>query len=117
MALTGRPTVFGIFEDRGKAESAIHELWHLGFSHDHVGIVTREGAIKEANTPTGKLEDNAAEGAVTGAITGTAVGAIAGAVAVGLIPGISPVVAGGGLAGAVRAALARAGVRTHRRTA
>ena len=48
----------------GKAESAIHELWHLGFSHDHVGLVTREGAVKEANTPTGKLEDNAAEGAV-----------------------------------------------------
>lgn len=113
MALTGQAAVFGIFEDRGKANSAIHELWHAGFSHDHVGLVTREGAVKEANTPTGNLEDNAAEGAVAGAITGSAVGAVAGAVAVGLIPGIGPVVAGGLLAGIVGGAAAGAAIGTY----
>jgi len=114
MALTGQPSVFGIFEDKGKAESAIHELWHfLGLSHDHVGIVTRQGTIKEAHTPTGALEANAADGAVTGAITGTAVGAIAGAVAVGLIPGIGPVVAGGMLAGILGGAAAGAAIGTY----
>ena len=113
MAVTGEPTVFGIFEDRGKANGAIHELWHFGFAHDHVGIVTRDGAIKEANTPTGTLEEDAGDGAVTGAITGTAVGALAGAVAVGLIPGIGPVIAGGMLAGLLGGAAAGAAIGTY----
>jgi hypothetical protein len=93
--------VTAVFDDRGKAESAIDNLWHAGFRHDQIGILTPGGSVAEATTATEKTEENAAEGAVTGAAAGGAIGAVAGALATALIPGVGPVLAGGILTGLV----------------
>jgi hypothetical protein len=93
--------VTAVFDDRGKAESAIDNLWHAGFRHDQVGVLMPSGRVAEATTATEKTEENAASGAVTGAATGGAIGAVAGALATAFIPGIGPVLAGGILTGAV----------------
>jgi len=93
--------VTAVFENRGKAESAIDNLWHAGFQHDQVGILMPGGRVAEATTATEGAEENAAEGAVAGAAAGGAIGAVAGALATTFIPGIGPVLAGGLLTGIV----------------
>jgi hypothetical protein len=93
--------VTAVFVDRGKAESAIDNLWHAGFRHDQVGVLMPGGHVAEATTATEQTEENAAGGAVTGAATGGVLGAVAGALATAFIPGVGPVLAGGILAGAV----------------
>lgn len=98
---TARSLVAAVFETRGQAESAIDNLWHAGFRHDQVGIVTPGGRVAEATTATEKTEENAAEGAVAGAATGGAIGLVAGALASALIPGVGPVLTGGILTGAL----------------
>lgn len=109
---TPRSAVAVVFDTRGQAESAIDHLWHYGFAHDQVGIVTPGGKIQEATTATEVAEDRAGNGAVVGAATGATVGALAGALAVGLIPGIGPVLAGGLLTGIALGGTAGAAVGT-----
>jgi hypothetical protein len=92
---TERSLVAAVFENRGKADSAIDNLWHAGFQHDQVGILTPGGGVSEATTATEKSEENAAEGAVAGAAAGGAIGAVAGALVAAFIPGVGPVLAGG----------------------
>jgi hypothetical protein len=94
-----RRPIIAVFADRGRAESAIDDLWHARFRHDQIGIATPGHGVTEATTPIGRAEDKAAQGASTGAITGGAVGAVVGAAAVATIPGIGPILAGGTLAG------------------
>ena len=96
---TERSLVAAVFNNRGKAEAAIDNLWHAGFRHDQIGIVTPSGRVAEATTATEKSEDNAAEGAIAGAATGGAIGAVIGGLAAAFIPGVGPVLAGGILAG------------------
>lgn len=98
---TNTSLVTAIFENRGKAESAIDNLWHAGFRHDQVGILMPGGRVAEATTSTEGTEETAAEGAVAGAATGGALGAVAGGLATALIPGIGPVLAGGILTGII----------------
>jgi hypothetical protein len=93
--------VTAVFADRGKAESAIDNLWHAGFRHDQIGILAPGGPVTEATTSTEKNEETAAQGAVAGAATGGAVGAVVGALATSMIPGVGPVLAGGILTGTV----------------
>lgn len=107
------PTVVAVFDRREQAEVAIDGLWHAGFKHDQIGILVPGQGVREAQTPTGKVEDNAAGGAVTGAVTGGTLGAVAGAVLTGLIPGIGPVLAGGILTGLVTGAAAGAAVGVY----
>jgi hypothetical protein len=99
MATIKSPPVVGVFPDRGRAESAIDELWHAGFHKDQIGIVIPGHGVHEATTATESLEEKAAGGATTGAITGGAIGAVLGAVVIAVAPGIGPVIAGGMLAG------------------
>jgi hypothetical protein len=112
MATTDRPTVVGVFQDRGWAERAIDELEHAGFTDKEIGIVSPGGKVVPAVTPTGVLEENAGDGAVRGAISGGVIGGVAGAVATGLIPGIGPVIAGGLLLGILGGAAAGAALGT-----
>lgn len=93
-----RTTVVAAFDDHGKAESAIDELWHAGFSHEEVGFVVPGHRVVEAQTPMGRIEESGAEGAVVGSVAGGTLGALAGALASTLIPGIGAVVTGGFLA-------------------
>src|SRR5579883_2098380 len=88
-------TIVAVFEQGTRAEVALDKLWHAGFQHDHIGIVLPGKGLVEAQTPTGAVEDIAAQGAVTGAVAGSTVGAITGALLTGLIPGVGPVFAGG----------------------
>jgi len=66
--------VTAIFADRGKAESAIDNLWHAGFRHDQIGILMPGGRVAEATTSTEKNEETAAQGAVAGAAAGSYAG-------------------------------------------
>jgi hypothetical protein len=108
-----RTTVAAVFDTRGQAESAIDELWHMGFAHDQVGIVTPGGREVEATTRMEPAEERAAGGAVTGAVAGGTVGAVAGALAAGLIPGVGPVLAGGMLTAIILGGAAGAAVGTY----
>jgi hypothetical protein len=99
--MTARSLVTAVFDTRGKAESAIDNLWHAGFRHDQIGILTPGGHVAEATTSTEKTEEKAATGAVTGAAAGGAIGAVAGALAAAFIPGVGPVLAGGIVTGLV----------------
>lgn len=101
MATATELMVTAVFDHRGQAESAIHNLWHAGFRHDQVGILTPGGQVTEATTATEEIEENAAGGAVTGAAAGGTIGAVAGALATAFIPGVGPVLAGGILTGLV----------------
>jgi hypothetical protein len=95
MPTTTPSTVAVVFDTRGQAESAIDELWHEGFAHDQIGIVSPGGQNVEATTATEQIEENAANGAVAGAVSGGTLGALAGALVTGLVPGLGPVLAGG----------------------
>jgi hypothetical protein len=99
MSTMVRTPVVAVFEQRGQAISAIDELEHAGFIKDQIGVATPGGPLHEANTPTSRREENAAEGAAKGAITGGVAGAVSGALAAALIPGVGPILAGGFLAG------------------
>jgi hypothetical protein len=112
-ATTERTTVAAVFDTRGQAEAAIDELWHMGFSHHQVGILTPGGHEVEATTRMEPAEERAASGAVTGAVAGGAVGVVAGALAAGLIPGIGPVLAGGMLTAIILGGAAGAAVGTY----
>jgi hypothetical protein len=99
MAKNNRCPVVAVFEDRGRAESAIDELWHAGFRHEQIGLAAPGQELAEATTPVGRAEERAATGASAGAVTGGAVGALIGAAAIAAVPGIGQVLAGGTLAG------------------
>ena len=113
MTTTEQTTLISAFESGGKAEGALHELWHDGFRHDQVGIVTPEGDVREATSTGDHIEERAANGAATGAVAGGTLGAVVGAVAVGLIPGVGPVIAGGLLAGIFGGAAAGAAAGSY----
>ncbi len=110
---TQQITLISAFDTRGKAEGALHELWHEGFRHDQVGIVTPEGDVRKATSTGDHIEEKAASGAARGAIAGGALGALAGAIAVGVIPGVGPVIAGGLLAGLFGGAAAGAAAGSY----
>jgi hypothetical protein len=112
MASAERPTVVGIFPDRGWAEKAIDELHHHGFAPHDLGVVMPGGEVVDAVTGTEVMENNADKGAVRGAVTGGAVGIVVGALATGLIPGVGPVIAGGLLVGILGGAAAGAALGT-----
>ena len=95
MVTSRRSTIVAVFDDRGRAESAIDALLHDGFQHDQVGTLSPAGDLTEADTPTERSEERAAEGAVAGAVTGGVAGAVAGALATAIIPGVGAVLAGG----------------------
>src|SRR5437870_5239511 len=99
MVKNNRSPIVAVFEDRGRAESAIDGLWHAGFRHDQIGLAAPGEELAEATTSIGRAEDKAATGASAGAVTGGAVGALLGAAAIAAVPGIGPVLAGGTLAG------------------
>ena len=60
MAENKRCPIVAVFEDRGRAESAIDELWHAGFRHDQIGLAAPGQELAEATTPVGRAEDRAA---------------------------------------------------------
>jgi hypothetical protein len=92
-------TIAAVFDNRGRAETAIDELSHAGFDDDQIGFVLPGGTVKEATTATSEAEERGAKGAVAGAVTGGVTGAVAGALVAGLIPGVGAVLAGGILTG------------------
>lgn len=100
--------VAAVFNQRGQVETAIDELLHTGFLQDQIGMVLPGQGMIEAETPTSRREETAADGAVAGAVTGGALGALLGAGVTALIPGIGPVLAGGLLAGVALGAAAGA---------
>lgn len=105
-------TVIGVFDNPGKAEAAIDELWHAGFPKEQIGIAAPGENLHQARTHTEDLEDRAANGATNGAIAGGALGAVIGAAALSVIPGIGPVLGGGLLLGLTTGAATGAALGT-----
>lgn len=108
MSASNDSVVWGIFDTRGPAETAIDKLWHAGFSHEQVGWAGPGEAMTEAETPPGKVEEAASKGAVIGSISGGTLGALGGALLSVLVPGIGPVLAGGILTAVIAGAAAGA---------
>jgi hypothetical protein len=110
MTTASMTSVVAVYRTRGQAEAAIDQLWHAGFSKDHVGIMIPGEGVHQATTETEQTEENGANGAVAGALTGTALGTVAGALAMVLIPGLGPILTGGALMGVVAGAATGAAV-------
>jgi hypothetical protein len=97
MAALERPTVIGIFPDRGQAERAVEELRRSGFRRDQIGVVVRDEQPPTGLTVEGDVR--AEKGAATGAVAGGILGSLLGAATAVLLPGFGPVLAVGILAG------------------
>jgi hypothetical protein len=93
--MSDKPLLLGIFPSRELAAGAIDELGHSGYTRDHIGILTPDEKIEQAQIPALTQEDAAATGAETGALAGGGFGILAGAIAVIAFPGIGAVVTGG----------------------
>lgn len=106
------PTITATFENPGKAESAVADLWHEGFTHEQVGFVVDGNHVVQAQTPIGRIEDSGATGAVEGAIAGGVLGALAGVLMVALLPGLGAILTGGLLVGIATAAALGAALGT-----
>lgn len=104
-----------LFDQRGDAESAIHELLHQGgFRNDQIGIAAPGKGLEEPQNaiPELEVEEQAASGAAKGAVAGGTLGALLGGAAVALIPGVGPVLAGGILGGVLLGAATGAAAGT-----
>jgi uncharacterized protein (TIGR02271 family) len=106
-----REIVVGVFDNREKAQEAVHELKRNGFRDDQVGVVSRDeerANLKRDGGDEGEEEGSRlAKGAAIGAASGAGIGGLwAVGIAFGLLPAIGPVIAGGILA----SLLASAGV-------
>jgi len=111
---SGRTTVVGVFEDRRRAEEAVAELERVGFGHDHIGFVARDGDGHSGHSSHGggdvTTDTGPGSGALTGAATGGVLGGIIGAAAALAIPGVGPAVAAGILGPVLGSAAAGAGI-------
>jgi uncharacterized protein (TIGR02271 family) len=104
-----RPTVVGVFHDRGRAQEAVRALKQAGFRDDQIGVVAQDK--EAAGAVTEKKGSHAAEGAVAGVAAGAGVGALwALGIAAGFLPVIGPVIAGGLLASVLASAAGGAAV-------
>jgi hypothetical protein len=99
MIASERPTVVGVFRDRGDAEQGVEALRRAGFGPEQIGVLVRDEARREGVTV--KADVRAEEGAATGAVTGGILGGLLGAAVAGAIPGVGPVLATGILAGVI----------------
>jgi hypothetical protein len=100
-------TIAAIFESHADAERAAQRLTSLGFSRDHIAVLSPGARVRDA-VPTDEGEapgTGAAIGAVVGGATGAAVGMPLGAAISLMVPGIGPVIA----LGVIGAALFGAG--------
>jgi len=106
--MTGSRAVFGVYSNRGTAESAVSAFKDAGFSNSDISILFPESADTEKEL-VAESSTKAPAGAAVGVSSGAAVGGTLGwLVGVGAlaIPGIGPVIA----AGPIVAALAGVGV-------
>lgn len=90
-----RTTTIGVFTDRNKTETVIHDLNTAGIAMDEISCVyiNKDGQMKDSQS-TEKMESSA----VTGTVTGGVIGMIAGLVlANGIIPGLGAVLVAGPL--------------------
>jgi hypothetical protein len=105
--MAGKNTaVFGIYQDRRQAESAVDSLVESGFRTEDISVLLPEnvGTKDFAHEKNTKAPEGAATGAGTGAVVGGTLGLLAGIGALA-IPGLGPFIA----AGPIMAALAGAG--------
>jgi hypothetical protein len=90
--------VVAVFQDRGAAEDAVHQLERMGFDHERIGFALRGAAEVRGGMITDTVGTKDGVGAMTGAVTGGMLGGVLAAAVAMLIPGVGPVVAGGVLA-------------------
>lgn len=87
--------LFGVFPTGAKAKLVVNDLYYADFRDDQIGIVTRDGTVKDAETPVTAAEKSATAGAAAGAVAGGTLGAAAGLLAANLVPGFGAVLTGG----------------------
>jgi hypothetical protein len=98
--------VIGCFIESENARRAIRTLHDVGFSDDHIGVVTRddEGEVHITTVDEAK-GSKAGEGAAIGLAAGAGGGALwALGIAAGVLPAIGPVLAGGLLTAVIASA-------------
>lgn len=113
--MNNRYIAVALFNNRGDAESAIHELLHkAGFRNDQIGIAAPGKGLEDPQNsiPELEVEEKAASGAAKGAVAGGTLGALLGGTAVALIPGLGPVLLGGMLGGVLLGAATGAAAGT-----
>lgn len=104
-----KAAVVGVFEERSKAQQAVQELTHAGFTEEQIGVI----ALNKDSTTSTKEEAGSHVGA--GALTGIAAGAGVGAlwalgIAANVLPGIGPVISGGIIASILASAAGGAAI-------
>jgi uncharacterized membrane protein len=110
MMTTGKTVAVGVFTERASAANALGALHRMGFNDEHLGYVTREGAIASTSMQDAKPEGTMPEETnvpttAAGALSGGVIGGALVAVIALLIPGLGPVLVGGALGGAALGAL------------
>lgn len=95
---TTQTVAVGVFQDRSRAQEAIHELKRQGFTDEQIGVAAKH----DEDLPEGHEHhegSQAGKGAGAGAATGLGVGGLWGlGVVAGVLPAIGPAIAGGILA-------------------
>src|SRR3954451_8441398 len=95
--MAGKNTaVFGIYRDRGRAESAVDTLLENDFRNEDISVLMPDnvGTKDFAHEKHTKAPEGAATGAGTGAVVGGTLGLLAGVGALA-IPGLGPFIAAG----------------------
>lgn len=95
-------TIFGLYDRRDDAESALDRLEKEGFNPKDVSVVMRqvEGGDVVESTGSGEVARGAAGGAATGGVIGALAGLLIGVGAIA-IPGIGALLIGGPIAAAL----------------
>ncbi|WP_319420996.1 YsnF/AvaK domain-containing protein [Pleurocapsa sp. FMAR1] len=113
MNSTSHKRAAGLFHNRDKAESAVHDLKDSGYDMHKVSIIAKDADQIDGVETTEKIGDKADDGATTGALTGGTLGGITGLL-VGLgtlaIPGVGPILLAGAGATTIATTLAGAGI-------
>src|SRR5262245_10822313 len=101
--MAGKNTaVFGIYRDRGRAESGVDTLLDNGFRSEDISVLLPDnvGTKDFAHEKHTKAPEGAATGATAGAVIGGTLGLLAGIGSLA-IPGVGPFIAAGPIMGAL----------------
>src|ERR1051325_1497667 len=104
--MAGKNTaVFGIYEDRRRAEAAVDTLLDNGFRSEDISVLLPDnvGTKDFAHEKNTKAPEGATTGATSGAVVGGTLGLLAGIGALA-IPGVGPFIAAGPIMGALAGA-------------
>lgn len=96
--------IFGVYQTEADAQRAIDDLLNMGYTKDHISILSKSSEIIEMDDQETSTEAGLKGGAATGATIGGVGGLLAG-LGLLVIPGIGPLLAAGPIAAAFAGAI------------